>query len=526
MAHDVFISYSVPDKAVADAVCATLESRKIRCWIAPRDVLPGMSYAEALIDALNRSSIFVLVFSGSSNNSPQVMREVERAVNKGIPIIPFRIEDVTPSKAMEYFLSTPHWLDAMTPPLEKHLHRLADTVQVLLTTELEKLRAPSIEREFEPPTPTTPLKVKWWKKVKRVHILTGSVVIVLIVVGVIVLTGGFGRLHETPSDVLPNPPSNSTSPLTPSGNVSIVKEVTVPLMNINGITWDGTDLWIVTNSGDLFKMNTNGDVLTTCRSPEVTPEGLTWDGEAFWVFSTNYSYIYRFSIDESGAKPEVRTLSFFKSPNEIIGGTNDGLAWDGANLWYSDRYSVHKLDIEGTVLGGFASAHEVAGLCWDGEYLWLAYDDATLAQVDTEGKILHSFDLPVSPIDTLTWAEGYLWAVVSDPFADESKIYALEPQTVTSVSEGHEVVTSVESTGFLALYSARGIAWDGTYLWLTDVSSGQLLKMTPDGETLGTYLSPAISPLGLTWDGAAFWIFDSEKDEICQFTLDESGDVP
>ena len=85
MAHDVFISYSNRDKAVADATCATLEGKRIRCWIAPRDVIPGLSYAEALIDALNRSRIMVLVFSASANSSPQVMREVERAVNKGIP---------------------------------------------------------------------------------------------------------------------------------------------------------------------------------------------------------------------------------------------------------------------------------------------------------------------------------------------------------------------------------------------------------------------------------------------------------
>ena len=42
----------------------------------------------------------VLVFSASANDSPQVMREVERAVSKGIPIIPLRIEDVPPSKSM------------------------------------------------------------------------------------------------------------------------------------------------------------------------------------------------------------------------------------------------------------------------------------------------------------------------------------------------------------------------------------------------------------------------------------------
>ena len=41
MAHDAFISYSSKDKTIADAVCARLEARGIRCWIAPRDVRPG-----------------------------------------------------------------------------------------------------------------------------------------------------------------------------------------------------------------------------------------------------------------------------------------------------------------------------------------------------------------------------------------------------------------------------------------------------------------------------------------------------
>ena len=133
MAHDVFISYAAQDEHTADAVCATLEAQRIRCWIAPRDVMPGVSYAEALIDAISESRLMVLVFSSHSNSSPQVMREVERAASKGIAILPFRIEDVAPSKFMEFFLSTPHWLDALTPPLEKHLGHLAETVKLLLS---------------------------------------------------------------------------------------------------------------------------------------------------------------------------------------------------------------------------------------------------------------------------------------------------------------------------------------------------------------------------------------------------------
>src|SRR5271163_2803116 len=120
MAHDVFISYSSKDKTTADATCAVLESAGIRCWVAPRDILPGHDWGESIIDAITGSRAMVLVFSANANESVQVKREVERAVAKAIPIIPFRIEDVLPTRSMEYFVSATHWLDAFTPPLERH----------------------------------------------------------------------------------------------------------------------------------------------------------------------------------------------------------------------------------------------------------------------------------------------------------------------------------------------------------------------------------------------------------------------
>jgi hypothetical protein len=134
MSHDVFISYSSKDKPTADAACAALESRGIRCWIAPRDVFPGEEYAASLVRALHESRVMVLVFSSGANRSPQVLREVERAVSRGVPILPLRIEDVPPSEAMEYYISSRHWLDALNPPLEQHLVRLADTVKFLLSS--------------------------------------------------------------------------------------------------------------------------------------------------------------------------------------------------------------------------------------------------------------------------------------------------------------------------------------------------------------------------------------------------------
>jgi len=132
MAHDVFISYSFHDKHVADAICTALESAGIRCWIAPRDVLPGKEWGEAIVDAIGASRIMVLVFSSASNNSQQVLREVERAVHKNLIIVPFRIENVLPTRSMEYFLYSTHWLDALTPELERHIEVLIDVVSKLL----------------------------------------------------------------------------------------------------------------------------------------------------------------------------------------------------------------------------------------------------------------------------------------------------------------------------------------------------------------------------------------------------------
>jgi biotin transporter BioY len=142
MPHDVFVSYSSDDKPTADAVCATLENNGIRCWIAPRDIVPGMDWGGAIVDAINASRVMVLVYSAKANNSPQIKREVERAVNRGLSVIPFRIEDVPMSTTLEYFMSMPHWLDALTPPLQNHLDRLAETTRLILERSGAILAAP------------------------------------------------------------------------------------------------------------------------------------------------------------------------------------------------------------------------------------------------------------------------------------------------------------------------------------------------------------------------------------------------
>jgi hypothetical protein len=132
MAHDVFISYSNVDKAVADAACATLERAGIRCWIAPRDIATGADWGAAIVNAIDNARVTILIFSSKANTSPQIRREVERSISVGATVMPVRIEDVKPTESLAYFMGTVHWLDAMTPPLEAHLEKLVATIKALL----------------------------------------------------------------------------------------------------------------------------------------------------------------------------------------------------------------------------------------------------------------------------------------------------------------------------------------------------------------------------------------------------------
>jgi len=132
MESKVFISHSSKDKETADAIRNHLESAGIWCWMAPRDVRTGSDWPEGIIQGIEACRVFVLVFSENANVSEHVRREVAKAFSLGLAVIPFRVANIMPSGSLAYFLGTVHWLDALTPPLDKHLNALTDRVKQLL----------------------------------------------------------------------------------------------------------------------------------------------------------------------------------------------------------------------------------------------------------------------------------------------------------------------------------------------------------------------------------------------------------
>lgn len=125
----VFVSHSSRDAMLARQIVSSLETNGIACWIAPRDIRPGSDYNAQIAAGLRTCTALLLLESRHSIASEQVIREVDAAANRRIPVIPVRMEATVRSEAMEHLLRTYQWIDALPPPLDRHLDTIVAGVQ-------------------------------------------------------------------------------------------------------------------------------------------------------------------------------------------------------------------------------------------------------------------------------------------------------------------------------------------------------------------------------------------------------------
>jgi len=147
MSHDIFVSYSSKDKAVADAVVSALENSGLRTWVAPRDVKPSADWGDSISEAISSCKMVLLIFSGHSNRSKHVRDEIYYAISEEKIILPFRIEKLDPTGSMRLHLSSRHWLDAYQPSWQVHINQLvgsaADSIGHKLATPATLVEAPA-----------------------------------------------------------------------------------------------------------------------------------------------------------------------------------------------------------------------------------------------------------------------------------------------------------------------------------------------------------------------------------------------
>ena len=177
----IFISHSSKEAGIANELLNAIETAGNRCFIAPRDIRLGHEYAEEIANGIDSVDAVLLLLSEASNNSPHVLREIERAVSKGIPVLVYKLGDVRLTKSMEYFLMTRQWMEAGKDSY-------ADVVACIHNLECADGKSGQNEKNHEKPKQEKPRQPVIKKATrKRPLLLAGMSAVVLVIAALLVM---------------------------------------------------------------------------------------------------------------------------------------------------------------------------------------------------------------------------------------------------------------------------------------------------------------------------------------------------
>ena len=294
--HDVFISYSTKNKNVADAIVSDFEQHGIKCWYAPRDILPGEEWVSAIKEGLHAAKILVLIYTKESNDSRQVMNEVALAFNAGMTIIPFRLTDGEMNDELEYYLTRVHWLDAISKPLNQNIAQLRDYVSVILN------RAPveTVAQKAPATPPAAPKKKKKWVLPVIIAAVAPVAIIGMIVVVVFCV-------------------ATCNAVTNPSSTTSVTTESSEEALNIQE-TSESTVLVSEEHTGK------GGVLRNDCA-------GFTFSQEKFEDISSEYY------LSSSVKRDQISSITILSEiPQEDVNGLDVSEAQDGSVLaWFDEN---------------------------------------------------------------------------------------------------------------------------------------------------------------------------------------------
>jgi formylglycine-generating enzyme len=143
--NDVFISYSTIDRNIANAICHKLESKNIKCWIAPRDIVNDISYEECLMQAIEHTKVLLNITSNNSKNNDVGKPEISFAITKGLIVLPLVIEEYLTDEDISNYANSAHWLEVQSDTLDNKVDQLLN----VLSTLIPNVAKPSLTKEKE-----------------------------------------------------------------------------------------------------------------------------------------------------------------------------------------------------------------------------------------------------------------------------------------------------------------------------------------------------------------------------------------
>lgn len=132
---DIFVSYSSKDIDIVKKMCLILRNYNFSYWVAHENGSFGEHYATTIITQIAEAKIFLVFVSNASNLSTHVINEINSAVMRDKIIIPIVLDDVKLSPAMEYYLSSNHYLTYS--PTDDFTLQLTNRISIILGTGTE-----------------------------------------------------------------------------------------------------------------------------------------------------------------------------------------------------------------------------------------------------------------------------------------------------------------------------------------------------------------------------------------------------
>lgn len=160
-----YIAYATKDKEKAEQIFESLEKKGLCCWMAQPNMRDDKGFADEIASQILNSKCMVLVMSAGANESDAVRCDVEYAVKNNKPVYPVRVEDVLPSRSLELFVSSTHWIDAWSGDLLTHIEHLASNILG------ESDRSNTVRTTYTP--------ARRYKKIYWITGLTSAIVVLL-----------------------------------------------------------------------------------------------------------------------------------------------------------------------------------------------------------------------------------------------------------------------------------------------------------------------------------------------------------
>lgn len=167
-----------------------------------------------------------------------------------------------------------------------------------------------------------------------------------------------GITVATGTIIIADPSQNAIDVVLPTG--TIIGSIPKPESKIRGITWDGSNLWVVISSSKiLYEIDFFGNIISSFSIPILNPHGVTWDGINLWLTDPDNPTIYK-----------MTKLGVLLS---IITGNNnqEDLTYDGTNLRVTASNTIQEITQSGTLVSSFTTPEiNPSGLGFDGNNLW------------------------------------------------------------------------------------------------------------------------------------------------------------